>query len=99
MMTDSVGLTIGSTDPELVTGLLVPQRYTHGSTLFDDEPRFRTPVHRKDAHWNLVDTRNPDHCKLSRSGVMEGGVAEPEGADGRRLVADPFETNSPRGMW
>ncbi len=53
----------------------------------------------ENAHWNLVNPWDPDHCKLPGAGVVEADVAEPEGTDRRCLVLDSFETHNPRRVW
>jgi len=96
MVTDSVGLAVGSADPEFVTGFLVPQRYAHGSALLDDQPRLRMSMYRENAHRNLVDTWDPDHSKLAWTSVMEGGVAEPERADRWGFILDSLHPDRTR---
>ncbi len=91
MVAYAVRVSVRASDPELVSGFLLPEGCADGSTFLDDYAGFALSVDGQDAHWDLVYCGDPDHCELSGVGVVEGRVAEPEGAYGRRLIDYPFQ--------
>ncbi len=98
MMADRVGPAVGASNPELIAHPLLPERYTDWPALLDDDTGFRFAVDCQDAHRNLIDAWDPDHCELAGVGVVEAYVAEPEGTDRRCLFLDPFQVNYPGRM-
>src|SRR2546428_13947754 len=93
MVSDAVGMSIRSTDPEEVAGLFLPESCTDWATFLDNNTRFVLSVRCEDAHRHLVNAWDPDHSELSRMSLVQAWVAEPERSDGGSLVDNPLESH------
>jgi hypothetical protein len=78
MVSNAVGMSIWSTDPEQVAGLFIPERCTDRATFLDNDTRFVLSVYCQDAHWHFVNAWDPDHGELSRVSLVQAYVAKPE---------------------
>src|SRR3989442_12084561 len=78
MVSNAVGMSIGSPDPEQVAGLFLPESCTDRTAFLDDNTRFVLAMDCKNAHRHLVDARDPDHGELSRVSLVQAYVAKPE---------------------
>src|SRR5690348_8146530 len=93
MVSNAVGMSVGSPDPERVTGLFLPESNTDGAAFLDNDARFILAMYCQDAHWHLIDAWDPDHGELSRVSLVEGCVPEPEGSNGRSLLNNPLQSH------
>ena len=93
MVSNAVGMSIRSPDPEQVARLFLPESCTDRPTFLDNNPRFVLAMDSEDAHWHLVDAWDPDHGELSRMSLVHAYVTKPERADGWSLVDNPLESH------
>ena len=93
MVPNTIGMPIGTPDPEQIAWLLLPESCTDRATFLDDNTRFGLAMDCKNAHRHLVDARDPDHRELSRMSLVQAYVAKPERANGRSLVDNPLESH------
>jgi hypothetical protein len=78
MVPNAVRMSVGSTDPEKVAGLLLPESCTDWATFLDDNPRFVLAMDCEHAHRHLVNAWDPDHGELSRVSFVQAYVTKPE---------------------
>src|SRR2546426_5456181 len=98
MVSNAVGMSIGSTDPEQVAGLFLPESCTNRTTFLDDNTRFVLAMDCEDAHRHLINAWNPDHGELSRVSPVQAYVTKPERANGGSLVNNPLKSHRARRM-
>ena len=78
MVTNAVGMSIGSSDPEQVARPFLPESCADRAPFLDDNTRFVLAMDCKNAHRHLVNAWDPDHGELSRVSLVQAYVAKPE---------------------
>src|SRR2546427_12209329 len=98
MVTNAVGMSIGSSDPEQVARPFLPESCADRAPFLDDNTRFVLAMDCKNAHWHLVNPWDPDHSELSRVSLVKAYVTNPERANGRSLINNQLEYRLARRM-
>jgi hypothetical protein len=78
MVSNAVGVSIGSAYPEQIARLFLPESGADRAAFLDDNTRFVLAMDCKNAHRNLVDPWDPNHGELSRVSLVQAHVTKPK---------------------